>query len=61
LKTIVYAGTQLTSFAQGSAALEALGRLNVATKQVKRITEKNLGRNVSNNATMPFKRLWRCR
>jgi hypothetical protein len=40
LKTIVYAGTQLTSFAQGSAALEALGRLNVATKQVERITEK---------------------
>ncbi len=40
LKTIVYAGTQLTSFAQGSAALEALGRLSVATKQVERITEK---------------------
>jgi hypothetical protein len=40
LKTIVYAGTQLTSFAQGSAALEALGGLNVATKQVERITEK---------------------
>jgi hypothetical protein len=40
LKTIIYAGTQLTSFAQGSAALEALGRLNVATKQVERITEK---------------------
>jgi hypothetical protein len=40
LKTIVYAGTQLTSFAQGSAALEALGKLNVATKQVERITEK---------------------
>jgi hypothetical protein len=39
LKTIVYAGTQLTSFAQGSAALEALGRLSVATKQVERITE----------------------
>ena len=40
MKTIVYAGTQLTSFAQGSAALKALGRLNVATKQVERITEK---------------------
>jgi hypothetical protein len=40
LKTIVYAGTQLTSFAQGSAALEALGGLRVATKQVERITEK---------------------
>jgi len=40
LKTIVYAGTQLTSFAQGSAALEALGGLSVATKQVERITEK---------------------
>ena len=40
MKTIVYAGTQLTSFAQGSAALEALSRLNVATKQVERITEK---------------------
>ena len=40
LKTIVYAGTQLTSFAQGSAALEALGELRVATKQVERITEK---------------------
>jgi hypothetical protein len=40
LKTIVYAGTQLTSFAQASAALEALGRLDVATKQVERITEK---------------------
>jgi hypothetical protein len=40
LKTIVYAGTQLTSFAQGSAALEALGRLSVATKQVERITER---------------------
>jgi hypothetical protein len=40
LKTIVYAGTQFTSFAQGSAALEALGRLSVATKQVERITEK---------------------
>ena len=40
MKTIVYAGTQLTSFAQGSAALEALGRLRVATKQVERITEK---------------------
>ena len=40
MKTIVYAGTQLTSFAQGSAALEALGGLRVATKQVERITEK---------------------
>jgi hypothetical protein len=40
LKTIVYAGTQLTSFAQGSAALEALGGLRVATKQIERITEK---------------------
>ena len=40
MKTIVYAGTQLTSFAQGSAALEALGGLSVATKQVERITEK---------------------
>ncbi len=40
LKTIVYAGTQLTSFAQGSAALEALGGLRVTTKQVERITEK---------------------
>jgi hypothetical protein len=40
LKTIVYAGTQLTSFAEGSAALEALGGLSVATKQVERITEK---------------------
>jgi hypothetical protein len=40
LKTIVYAGTQLTSFAQESAALEALGGLSVATKQVERITEK---------------------
>jgi hypothetical protein len=40
LKTIVYAGTQLTSFAQGSVALEALGGLRVATKQVERITEK---------------------
>jgi hypothetical protein len=40
LKTIVYAGTQLTSFAQGSAALEAMGGLRVATKQVERITEK---------------------
>jgi hypothetical protein len=40
LKAVVYAGTQLTSFAQGSAALEALGRLNVATKQVERITER---------------------
>jgi hypothetical protein len=40
LKTIVYAGTQLTSFAQGSAALEALGRLDVSTKQVERISEK---------------------
>jgi len=40
LKRIVYAGTQLTSFAQGSAALEALGGLSVATKQVERITEK---------------------
>jgi hypothetical protein len=40
LKTIVYAGTQLTAFAQGSAALEALGRLNVATKQVERITKR---------------------
>lgn len=40
MKTIVYAGTQLTSFAQASAALEALGGLRVATKQVERITEK---------------------
>jgi hypothetical protein len=40
LKKIVYAGTQLTSFAQGSAALEALGGLRVATKQVERVTEK---------------------
>ena len=40
MKTIVYAGTQLTSFAQGSAALEALGGLRVATKQVERVTEK---------------------
>jgi hypothetical protein len=39
-KTIVYAGTQLTSFAQGSAALETLSGLRVATKQVERITEK---------------------
>ena len=30
----------MTSFAQGSAALQALGGLNVATKQVERITEK---------------------
>ena len=37
---IVYAGTQLTSFAQGSAAIEALGGSRVATKQVERITEK---------------------
>jgi hypothetical protein len=40
LKRIVYAGTQLTSFAQGSAALEALGGLTVATKQVERVTER---------------------
>jgi hypothetical protein len=40
LKTIVYAGTQLPSFAQGSAALEALGKLNVSTKQVERLTAK---------------------
>ena len=40
MKTIVYAGTQFTSFAQGSAALEVLGGLKVGTKQVERITEK---------------------
>jgi hypothetical protein len=40
LKRIVYAGTQLTSFAEGSSALEALGGLSVSTKQVERITEK---------------------
>ena len=40
MKTIVYAGTQLSSFAQGSAALEALSGFRVATKQVERITEK---------------------
>ena len=40
LKKIVYAGTQLTSFAQGSAAIDALSGLSVATKQVERITEK---------------------
>jgi hypothetical protein len=40
LKTIVYAGTQFTSFAQGSAALEELSGLCVATKQVERVTEK---------------------
>jgi len=40
LKRIVYAGTQLTSFAEGSATLEALGGLSVTTKQVERITEK---------------------
>ena len=40
MKTIVYAGTQFTSFAQGSAALEALGGLSVSTKQVERVTEK---------------------
>jgi len=40
LKAIIYAGTQLTSFAQGSDALKALGGLSVATKQVERITEK---------------------
>jgi hypothetical protein len=40
LKKIVYAGTQLTSFAQGSAALETLSGLSVATKQVERITER---------------------
>lgn len=37
---IVFAGTQLTSFAQGSAALGVLGSLSIATKQVERITEK---------------------
>lgn len=40
MKTIVYAGTQFTSFAQGSDALEVLAGLRVATKQVERITEK---------------------
>ncbi len=40
LKAIVYAGTQFTSFAQGSGALNALGGLSVAIKQVERITEK---------------------
>lgn len=40
LKKIVFAGTQHPSFAQGSAALAALGGLAIATKQVERITEK---------------------
>ena len=40
LKTIVYAGTQFASFAQGSAAFEALGGLNISTKQVERVTER---------------------
>ncbi len=40
MKAIVYAGTQSTSFAQGSAALKALGDLKVSTKQVERISEK---------------------
>lgn len=40
LKKIVYAGTQFPSFAQGSAALEAFGRLTVSAKQVERVAEK---------------------
>ena len=40
LKKIVFAGTQTPSFAQGSAALEALAGLTISTKQVERITEK---------------------
>lgn len=40
LKKIVFAGAQHPSFAQGSAALAALGGLTIATKQVERITEK---------------------
>ena len=40
LKKVVFAGTQTPSFAQGSAALEALAGLTISTKQVERITEK---------------------
>lgn len=40
LQKIVFAGTQLPSFAQGSTALAALAELTVATKQVERVTEK---------------------
>jgi Uncharacterised protein family (UPF0236) len=40
LKKITYAGTQLTSFAKGTAALAELSGLNIAPKQVERISEK---------------------
>jgi hypothetical protein len=40
LKKIVYAGTQQPSFAQGNQALVALAGLNVAEKQVERLTER---------------------
>jgi hypothetical protein len=40
LKKVVYAGTQHPSFAQGHKALAALAGLNVAEKQVERLTER---------------------
>jgi hypothetical protein len=40
LEKITYAGTQLTSFANGSAALSELSGLNISPKQVERISEK---------------------
>ena len=59
-KTIVYAGTQLTSFAQRSAALEALAACVSPPSKSSGLPGRS-GRNVSNNVTRPFKRFWRCR
>ncbi len=40
LKKVVFAGSQFTSFANGSAALKVLADLKVDTKQVERVSEK---------------------